>query len=54
VLKECMVWFRGLGLLGRLRGVGGGLGDGIHGDGSVPWHLGVAISGADALQGFLE
>jgi mediator of RNA polymerase II transcription subunit 13 len=54
VLKECMVWFRGLGLLGHLRGVGGGLGDGIHGDGSVPWHLGVAISGADALQGFLE
>jgi mediator of RNA polymerase II transcription subunit 13 len=54
VLKECMVWFRGLGLLGRLRGVGGGLSDGIQGDGSVPWHLGVAISGADALQGFLE
>jgi mediator of RNA polymerase II transcription subunit 13 len=55
VLKECMVWFRGLGLLGRLRGVGGGSReDGIRGDGSVPCHLGVAIAGADALQGFLE
>lgn len=52
VLKECMVWYRGLGLLGKLRGVGGG--DGARGDGSVPWHLGIAISGADALQGFLE
>ncbi|KAI4743738.1 hypothetical protein E4T50_05860 [Aureobasidium sp. EXF-12298] len=52
VLKECMVWYRGLGLLGRLRGVGGR--DGEYGDGSVPWHLGVAVSGADALQGFLE
>lgn len=51
VLKECMVWYRGLGLLGKLRGMGAA---GDRGDGSVPWHLGVAISGADALQGFLE
>ncbi|KEQ74213.1 hypothetical protein M436DRAFT_71677 [Aureobasidium namibiae CBS 147.97] len=53
VLKECMVWYRGLGLLGKLRGVGG-CKEGVNGNGSVPWHLGVAMSGADALQGFLE
>ncbi|KAG9857421.1 putative C6 transcription factor, partial [Aureobasidium melanogenum] len=47
-LKETMVWYRGLGLLGRLRGVSG-----IE-EGNVPWHLGVAVQGAEALQGFLE
>ncbi|CAD0100798.1 unnamed protein product, partial [Aureobasidium mustum] len=53
VLKETMVWYRGLGLLGRLRGVGGRGASGTE-DGNVPWHLGVAVAGADALQGFLE
>lgn len=47
-LKETMVWFRGLGVLGRVRGVPGTK------DGNVPWHLGVAVAGADALKGFLE
>ncbi|KAI5243462.1 hypothetical protein E4T43_04192 [Aureobasidium subglaciale] len=48
VLRETMLAFRGLGLLGRVRGVPGCE------KGNVPWHLGVAICGADALQGFLE
>ncbi|KAG9595771.1 hypothetical protein KCU77_g5477, partial [Aureobasidium melanogenum] len=47
-LKETMVWYRGLGLLGRLRGIVGTE------EGHVPWHLGVAVQGAEALQGFLE
>ncbi|THW56190.1 hypothetical protein D6D20_08908 [Aureobasidium pullulans] len=48
VLKECLVWFRGLGLLGKTRSVPGCEA------GNVPWHLGVAIQGVDALTGFLE
>ncbi|KAK5999284.1 hypothetical protein QM012_005609 [Aureobasidium pullulans] len=47
-LKETLVWYRGLGLLGRVRAVPGTQ------EGNVPWHLGVAVAGAEALQGFLE
>lgn len=47
-LKETMVWFRGLGVLGKMRGIPGTQ------EGNVPWHLGVAVAGADALKGFLE
>ncbi|KAI4717863.1 hypothetical protein E4T48_05918 [Aureobasidium sp. EXF-10727] len=50
ILKETMVWFRGLGLLARLRSGGAD----VTGTGNIPWHLSIAIAGADALQGFLE
>jgi mediator of RNA polymerase II transcription subunit 13 len=48
MLKECLMWYRGLGLLAKIRGVPGAEA------GHVPWHLAVAMCSADALQGFLE
>ncbi|KAH6629085.1 mediator complex subunit 13 C-terminal-domain-containing protein [Boeremia exigua] len=41
LLKEILQQFRGLGLLGRLRGVRGGWG--------VPWHVGVCERGVEGL-----
>lgn len=46
VLREVLSWYRGLGLLSRLRGVDR--------TGVVPWHVKVAVLGVEALEGFLE
>ena len=46
LLREVLSWYRGLGMLTRLRG--------LDRWGSVPWHVGVAVRGAEALEGFLD
>ena len=48
VLREVMSWYRGLALLGRIRGVKGA------DEGVLPWHVGVAVAGAAGLDGFLD
>jgi len=46
IVKEVAVWYRALGVLGRLRRVN------VCEDGIIPWHIGVVISGAKSLEGF--
>lgn len=46
VLREVLSWYRGLGLLARVRG--------LDKTGVVPWHVGVALKGAESLVGFLD
>ncbi|KAK8217535.1 mediator of RNA polymerase II transcription subunit 13 [Zalaria obscura] len=48
VVRECLIWFRALGLLAKVRGVKGCK------DGTVPWHVAMAVSGAKGLSGFVE
>lgn len=46
VLREVLSWYRGLGLLSRIRG--------LDATGAVPWHIKVAIKGSEALTGFVD
>ncbi|TKX21321.1 mediator of RNA polymerase II transcription subunit 13 [Elsinoe australis] len=46
VLREVLAWYRGLGLLGKIRGVKGCE------MGERPWHVGVVVAGSEALEGF--
>lgn len=48
LIREILGWYRGLAVLGRLRNVAGCE------RGEVPWHIGVVIAGAEALEGFFE
>lgn len=48
VLREVLNWYRGLGLLGRLRGVRGS------GEGVVPVHVLAVLNAVDSLAGFME
>lgn len=50
VCREILAWYRGLGLLAKLRGIRGV--DGVE-KGVVPWHVAVAVRGAKRLEGFV-
>ncbi|GAM89782.1 hypothetical protein ANO11243_078210 [Dothideomycetidae sp. 11243] len=48
VLREVLTWYRGLALLGKLRGIPGCEA------GEVPWHVGVVLQSGKALEGFFD
>lgn len=48
ILKDYLVLFRNLAELARVRGVGDG--DGVEGEGVLPWHCLVALRGVRGLQ----
>ncbi|KAF4547628.1 Mediator complex subunit 13 C-terminal domain-containing protein [Elsinoe fawcettii] len=48
VLREVLAWYRGLGLLGKIRGVKGCE------MGERPWHIGVVVCASEALVGFFD
>ncbi|KAG8629219.1 hypothetical protein KVT40_003084 [Elsinoe batatas] len=48
VLREVLAWYRGLGLLGKMRGIKGCE------MGERPWHVGVVVAGGEGLVGFFD
>ncbi|KAF2227360.1 mediator complex subunit 13 C-terminal-domain-containing protein [Elsinoe ampelina] len=48
VLREVLAWYRGLGLLGKIRGIKGCE------MGERPWHIGVVVAGGEGLVGFFD